>query len=933
VAPAIPKLTHPTSTQRSAAKSLTAASLHRQGIRTRADIAALPAEQRQRVNRAIGYSRTSTKRSDAAAGRIAVRQMTPVQLTALGINPRTLTVRQLATLGRRMRAVRGDLVTAGRDHRRVGIGPAAIDLTSATKGLQRGIMAATSLDTGDLGPREFFGNAASDVGAIASAPYVGAYTIGAGTYDLVRHGRTKRLTDLAKGVGEGLLHSVPGELVRGHPGRAADALREHPVFAALDISGAAAIAGRTAGAVARGLGSHATEGGARGSLARAGTTVRPAVGLNEDGGLAVTQRSYSKDLTRKAIQVAADSARKPLLDAQGRQVTVTDRGRQVPVLQAHRGERQVLKNRRVDFTASRANATERLEREQAGHTVGQAGEGGRVRGRMARNAKPIVSMAVEKTIRPGHFKADVEKRIARLEDRLKDPATNYRHSGEVKQARAELDALKRARTLTEGQQQQVFAAADRVIESRKAQDLEEIRLGTLDPKAARRAELEQYAIAHMDARHHTVEEHAALERHARAVERQARSAVDDLPKGSKERAHALQAYRAARDHRIAVSGRHPGEVRRHENAHSEARRAEAAHQRAESEVRKLERARQRLSGAQQVQRGAESARRMQVASHGGRRSGNVLAFIDDAVRDPDALAKGAAKQAQRERVLATVDARLKAAREKEKATGRAAKDARERANAVARPDAQAALRTAEGKHLPNEAIEAHMREHGVDPASVAQLTHRQLGSGAYHKRFTMNRPGQSTQRARARRTTAARRGSGPSRSRTPRRTRRRGSRRRADRQVHPRQRAEAPGAVEGGARRDAHEGRAEDRGARRGVHAEGGRGARGAPGERHGPRVRGRSRCTAPGCRRTRNSRSGHPEPARVRGPDGKLLNDRVIKGENLRDRGARNVALIPLEDFNRLARHAWRRRGSSSGRCRCSTGRSGSRCWRSRAG
>jgi hypothetical protein len=421
-------------------------------------------------------------------------------------------------------------------------------------------------------------------------------------------------------------------------------------------------------------------------------------------------------------------------------VHVTDRGRRVPVLKPHPAERDLLHARRVDHFASGSNALERLRREEVQGAVHDVHRGGRVKGRVGRNAREVVSMAAEKTIRPGHWTEDIDKRIGRLEHALEHPKEHgYRHTGEVKKARKELAVLHRARDASPEQQTRVFAAADHLVALRRAQDVEEVRLGTLNPEQARRAALGPYAVSHMGARHFSVEEHAAMESAARRQERVARAKVDAAPAGSADRARALGEYRVAREHRIAVSGREPGGVRRHEDLQRQATRAEAVHERARTRVRKLENERNRLTGRQQVQRGPDAARKMQAVAGQPTRARAVLAHIDEAMnRNERRLRTGASKEQLRERVAAKLDKQLVAAREREKATRKAAREARAMADASKLPDTQAAIRTAEGHHLPNSAIEEHMRASGVDPEAVAQLTHRELGKGAFHKRLDVS---------------------------------------------------------------------------------------------------------------------------------------------------------------------------------------------------
>jgi hypothetical protein len=799
VVPYVPKLAHPTAGQRGAAQSIVARGLRRQGITTAQQVRDLPKGQRRRVERAIGYGKTARRNVDVQRARqqaptlaeqaralalASLAARSPAALSrALGLrgiqaytdsrDPFAALRRRAGTVGARglERALYGgprtQLAAQGRaldartraqvlpgHHSRLqlaGVGP-SLDLTS----LGHTLMSATSLGRGDAGPRDLFGKVKSDAAALGTAPFIGGYEALAATWEGLKKNpllaavpiaglplaaaSTERGQRLAKGVAEGYKQSVPGELLQGNVAGAKKSASEHPLLAALDLAAAAGAVGRTAGAVARGVGSTTEAAGLRGAAARVGSTVRPPLALNEDGGMALTHRSYSKSLERKGLQVLSDRGREPLRDAKGHIVYVTDRGRRVPVLKAHPGERELLNARRVDHFASGSNALERLSREESQRDVHVIHRGGRVKGRLGRNAREVVTMAAEKEIRPGLWREDIDKRIAVLERALEDPkAHGYRHTGEVKKAQAKLKALRKARDASPEQQAKVFAAADHLIALRKGQQAEEFRLRTLDPAEARRAELGPYAVAHMDARHFTAEEHARMEKAAAGRERSARAAVDAAPAGSAERAQALADYRAAREQRIAVSGRDPRGVHRHEDLHRQTRRAEAAHERAKARVRRLERERDRLTGRQQVQRGPDAARKMEATAGQPTRARKVLAHIDEAMgRDERRLRTGADKEQLRARVAAQLDKKLKVAREQEKATGKAAREARAQAAASKLPETQAALRRSDGTFLSNQDIEAHMRAHGVDPEAVAHLSHRELGKGAFHKRLDVN---------------------------------------------------------------------------------------------------------------------------------------------------------------------------------------------------
>jgi hypothetical protein len=249
-------------------------------------------------------------------------------------------------------------------------------------------LGATSLQGGSA-ENQFLKNALGDVGDAAARDVPGRRRVRGGAPRIMRRTVTPRgRRSSVPGCVQGLKDVGAGQLIAGAFDAGGRVVPQASGVRALDVAGGVSAVGRVAGAVARGAGSTVAEAGARGALARAGSTVRPAIGLNEDGGVAHVQRAYSKDVTRKAAQVAADKAREPLLDAEGRSVTVMDRGREVPVLKApSRGSGERLLRGRADMVASRANSVERLVRDEAGHEE-HATRAGRGRGRMSRLAKP-----------------------------------------------------------------------------------------------------------------------------------------------------------------------------------------------------------------------------------------------------------------------------------------------------------------------------------------------------------------------------------------------------------------------------------------------------------------------------------------------------------------------------------------------------------------
>jgi len=359
------------------------------------------------------------------------------------------------------------------------------------------------------------GGIAKEAAEVGEAPLVAALK-GGESLASASKGNTKPGADFLKGLAEGVEHGAAGELLQGHLGGAVKAAKEHPLFTATEAAGVESAVGRPAGALLRGVGSQAEQGGLRGALARAGSTVRPPLALSDDAGLArkglVKQRTYSKDSIRKADQVIADKRREPVLDAKGTPVTVKDRGRTVPVLKASAHEQEKLQGQRANFEAARTQGVEILEREKARKTANH------IEGRIP-PVKPAMRLGQELshlvatgTIRSAQsFKGDLLKRIKTIEDAIAHPE-HYRtvgtkaSPGELRAAKTNLKMLQKAAASP-----RILKAAPQIVQNglKYAEALKkgDTRLGDLHvhpPEELQRAALSEYALAHMGARHYAV---------------------------------------------------------------------------------------------------------------------------------------------------------------------------------------------------------------------------------------------------------------------------------------------------------------------------------------------------------------------------------------------------------------------------------------------
>jgi hypothetical protein len=183
-------------------------------------------------------------------------------LPGFDVAPRGLTRTEVRAIGRGVLQSRmaRDRVSAG------------VRRSLQSRGLAT-VLAQTSLGS-PSSANQFVKHAVSDVGALATGPFVGGYELGAGAYEAASGRGTGRLRRLGSGVVQGISHSAPGELVlHGDPNAALEQFRQHPVLTSLDFAAGLGAVGRTAGALAR-AGGKVGAAGVRGRLARAGSTIR-----------------------------------------------------------------------------------------------------------------------------------------------------------------------------------------------------------------------------------------------------------------------------------------------------------------------------------------------------------------------------------------------------------------------------------------------------------------------------------------------------------------------------------------------------------------------------------------------------------------------------------------------------------------------------------
>ncbi|HXJ92636.1 MAG TPA: hypothetical protein VMT20_07110 [Terriglobia bacterium] len=362
-----------------------------------------------------------------------------------------------------------------------------------------------------------------DVATMGEFPFVGGWKAAQATAALAK-GETKPAKELGTGLVEGLKHGALGELAQGHLEGAERAAQEHPGMTLAETAGAVSAVGRGAGALSR-----AAKMGI-GQRIRSPIALEPHISPETAmRGEALKYRTFSGDLTRKAVQVRADLAREPLRDSNGHIVTIKDRGRSVPVLLPTAKEAKRLQEQRANFASARAVGMQRAAREEAAHAALQASTApGRLPLALRAHIKPTIRGALRPvhvqgkiiplsaqnvgehlaqlvasgTIRPKHFAEDLQAHIDRIRTAVNNPSM-FRHRGELAAAEGNLSLLEAAAS-----HPSVMDQAERIAKQGRMHGRQ---LNAYDKKLAEnqvypaeqleRARLSEYALAHMDARH------------------------------------------------------------------------------------------------------------------------------------------------------------------------------------------------------------------------------------------------------------------------------------------------------------------------------------------------------------------------------------------------------------------------------------------------
>jgi hypothetical protein len=348
---------------------------------------------------------------------------------------------------------------AGPPDKKFGVGFATINLTAAQHAAAAvGARVAPSLQ-GNTPEDMWVKHSLSD---IAHLPLMGpqaSYEILAASFEAAK-GDTHR----AKALASGFMHGVYGSVIRGDWKGLEDYVREHPVYAALEIRGGKGVVGRGLGAAMRS--------GALGDAARvAASTKRPDLQLAGGTGSRVAdRRHYSPDVLTKAAQVAGDKLRG---------------GK--PVLGDHR------LRRRADMESDMAASTSRTVRADEGRSANRA----KPKGPLA----DVVGLVTQGVVRAGHVEADLRKELQRLDDR--HATGEFSTGAQRRQNRATADAIRKVLDTPAAMARISELVASGRANVRRINELEgQVKaLGAGTPERMERAALFPAAQAHLGARH------------------------------------------------------------------------------------------------------------------------------------------------------------------------------------------------------------------------------------------------------------------------------------------------------------------------------------------------------------------------------------------------------------------------------------------------
>ena len=346
------------------------------------------------------------------------------------------------------------------------------------EGVVADVLKPVSETLGALPPGEFAENFAKDVIDLPANTPPALYMPLAGAKEAIFNDDPSRLEGLVEDYTE---HGLIPNLVSGDFAGAAEAAKEHPLFAALEARGAQAVIGRTAGAAARSgaLGPRMKQAGAR-----------ERKDLRVKGTELYKERDYSPDIIEKAVQVTLDKRR---AKRHGGQFAGPMRARSL--------EREF-----VDTLVTGFEGLRRANR-QAEMAGGMAtGKGAASAGRAVG-----IGLAMMKVVRsPETFTADLTKYAARLERQHSKLKQQIKKAPD-RRAKTRFRAERKAnRTMAEGVNQllkdrnanpeAIFAAAAENAKVLRAKDKELTELELLGEGQGPKAAAIPFAVTHMGAK-------------------------------------------------------------------------------------------------------------------------------------------------------------------------------------------------------------------------------------------------------------------------------------------------------------------------------------------------------------------------------------------------------------------------------------------------
>lgn len=322
---------------------------------------------------------------------------------------------------------------------------------------------------------DLLANAATDALSIPANAVPSAFLTGRAAYKVTR-GDNSEAKALVKSFKD---HDPIALAVQGKFGKALKEANERPVSLGLEIAGGISAAGRASGAAGRRAPVRV--------IRNAASTQRRPVRLQ---GHLVEDRRYSKDLTRKTFQVAADRRNAKKYGELGR--SQSKAGRKVA--------RLVDEEVSIIEGARRTNR-DRLIHENLPRSSVKLSRKTQFKHELSDTERSLLGLVADRTVRsPATFRMDLYKhgqRLVAARKRLEAEPNPRRDKLEANQT--QLDDI--ARVLKANvDPNKLFAAAAKYEKDYAPIEAGLVERGVLEATRANKSKLVPYAIAHMDAR-------------------------------------------------------------------------------------------------------------------------------------------------------------------------------------------------------------------------------------------------------------------------------------------------------------------------------------------------------------------------------------------------------------------------------------------------